>query len=150
MGERLWASDLLAQGVLRSGPMAYKVLVVEDNTDCRELFAMIIRHLGFEVVEANDGEIGVQKALAEKPDLIFMDLGMPSMSGIEATACLRESAVTKNVPVIICTAWIAERYRQAALESGAHEILTKPVSLAELQAVLLRYLPAPRQTDQLH
>ena len=58
--------------------MAYKVLVIEDNTDCRELFAMIIRHLGFQVVEADDGEIGVQKALKEKPDLIFMDLGMPS------------------------------------------------------------------------
>ena len=99
--------------------MRYKVLVVEDNTDCRELFATIIRHLGFEVVEADDGEIGVQKALSEKPDLIFMDIGMPSMSGIEATVCLRESAVTKNVPVIICTAWMAGKYRDAALPCGA-------------------------------
>ena len=46
--------------------MAYKVLVVEDNTDCRELFAMIIRHLGCEVIEADDGEIGVQKALGAR------------------------------------------------------------------------------------
>jgi CheY-like chemotaxis protein len=130
--------------------MAYKILVIEDNTDCRELFAMIIRHLGFQVVEADDGEIGVQKALAEKPDLIFMDLGMPSMGGIEATVCLRESAVTKSIPIIICTAWMAENCREAALKCGAHEVIIKPVSLNALQTVLLRYLPAPKEADQLH
>ena len=50
--------------------MSYKVLVIEDNTDCRELFAVLIRYLGFAVIEAHDGEVGVQKALIEKPDLI--------------------------------------------------------------------------------
>jgi CheY-like chemotaxis protein len=125
--------------------MAYKVLVIEDNTDCRELFAVLIRHLGFEVVEADDGEIGVQKALAEKPDLIFMDIGMPSMSGIKATACLRESMITKNTPVIICTAWTAQTEREAALQSGADAVISKPVSLSELQTLLLRYFPAPKK-----
>jgi CheY-like chemotaxis protein len=121
--------------------MVYKVLVIEDNTDCRELFAMIIRHLGFQVIEADDGEIGVQKALTEKPDLIFMDINMPSMSGINATVCLRESAVTKHIPIIICTAWMAEQHREAALKCGAHGVIIKPVSLKELQTVVLRYLP---------
>ena len=122
--------------------MVYKVLVVEDNTDCRELFATMIRHLGFQVIEAADGEIGVQKALTEKPDLIFMDISMPSMSGINATVCLRESAVTKHIPIIICTAWMAEQHREAALKCGANEVIIKPVSLKELQIVLLRHLPA--------
>ena len=125
--------------------MAYKLLVIEDNTDCRELFAMLIRYLGFEVVEAGDGEIGVQKALVEKPDLIFMDIDMPSMSGIKATACLRESWITKDTPVIICTAWIAAAHREAALRSGANTVINKPVSVSELQAVLLRYLPASKE-----
>jgi CheY-like chemotaxis protein len=125
--------------------MAYKVLLIEDNTDCRELFAMLIRHLGFEVIEADDGELGVQKALAEKPDLIFMDIGMPTMSGIQATACLRESGVTKNIPVIICTAWTAETQRQAALQSGAHAVINKPVSLSDLQTILLHHLPVPKE-----
>jgi CheY-like chemotaxis protein len=123
--------------------VVYKVLVVEDNTDCRELFATMIRHLGFQVIEADDGEIGVQKALTEKPDLIFMDISMPSMSGINATVCLRESAVTKHIPIIICTAWMAEQHREAALKCGANEVIIKPVSLKELQIVLLRHLPAP-------
>ena len=87
----------------------------------------------------------MQKALTEKPDLIFMDIGMPSMSGIQATACLRESGVTKNIPVIICTAWTAETHREAALQSGAHTVISKPVSLNELQTVLLRYLPVPKE-----
>ncbi len=111
---------------------------------------MLVRHLGFQVVEADDGEIGVQKALSERPDLIFMDIGMPSMSGIKATACLRGSEVTKNIPIIICTAWIAEQHREAALKSGAREVISKPVSLIELQNVLLRYLPAPKENQQLH
>jgi CheY-like chemotaxis protein len=123
--------------------MAYKVLVIEDNTDCRELFAVLIRHFGFQVVEADDGEIGVQKALSEKPDLIFMDIGLPSMSGIEAMACLRASAMTKNIPVIMCSAWTAERHREAALQSGAQAVISKPVSMDRLQKLLLRYLPRP-------
>ena len=78
--------------------MSYTVLLIEDNTDCRELFAMMVRYLGCDVLQAHDGELGVQKALSEKPDLIIMDIGMPNMNGIEALACLRESAVTKSTP----------------------------------------------------
>lgn len=130
--------------------MSYKILIVEDNTDCRELFATLIRHLGFQVVEADDGEVGVQKALAEKPDLIFMDMGMPSMSGIEATICLRQSPVTKSIPIIICTAWAAEKHAEAAMRSGAHAVVNKPVSLRELQTLLLRYLPPPTSNLSVH
>ena len=130
--------------------MRYRVLLIEDNTDCRELLAMLIRHLGFDVIEADDGEIGVQKALAEIPDLIFMDIGMPSMSGIQATACLRESGVTRNIPIIICTAWSTETHREAAMHSGAHAVIGKPISLNQLQTVLLRYLPGPKNEHDLH
>ena len=130
--------------------MRYKVLLIEDNTDCRELLAMLIRHLGFEVIEADDGELGVQKALAEMPDLILMDIGMPNMSGIQATACLRESGSTRNIPIIICTAWSTECHRQAALHSGAHAVISKPITLNQLQTTLLRYLPTPKEERDLH
>jgi CheY-like chemotaxis protein len=123
--------------------MSYKVLLIEDNTDCRELFAMMVRHLGCDVLQADDGELGVQKALSENPDLIIMDIGMPNMNGIEALSCLRESAVTKSTPIVVYTAWVGENYRDRALKSGAHEFITKPISFGELQKVLLRYIPAP-------
>jgi CheY-like chemotaxis protein len=121
--------------------MAYKVLLIEDNTDCRELFAVMIRHLGFQVLQADDGEIGVQKALRERPDLILMDFNMPSMGGIEATTRLRESSVTRNTPIIICSAWMAEQHCKGALRCGARAVIFKPVSVNQLQTVLLRYLP---------
>jgi CheY-like chemotaxis protein len=130
--------------------MAYKVLLVEDNNDCRDLFAMLFRHLGLQVLQANDGEIAVQKALSEKPDIIFMDLSMPKMSGIEATTCLRESVATKNTPIIICTGWMARQQRERALESGAHEVVTKPISIKQIETVLTRYLPAESQSVQVH
>ena len=123
--------------------MSYTLLLIEDNTDCRELFAMMVRYLGCDVLQAHDGELGVQKALSEKPDLIIMDIGMPNMNGIEALACLRESAVTKSTPIVVYTAWVGENYRDTALKSGAHEFITKPISFGELQKVLLRYIPAP-------
>ena len=123
--------------------MAYKVLLIEDNTDCRELFAMMVRHLGCDVLQADDGELGVQKALSEKPDLIIMDIGMPNMNGMDALSCLRESAATKSTPIVVYTAWFGENYRDAALKSGAHEFITKPISFEQLQKVLLRYIPAP-------
>ena len=123
--------------------MAYKVLLIDDNTDCRELFGMMIRHLGFEVLHADDGELGVQKALSAQPDLIFMDLGIPNMSGMEAMSCLKASAVTKDTPIVICTAWIDERCRESALKLGAQEIVIKPIAIDLLQRVLLRYLPTP-------
>ena len=123
--------------------MSYTVLLIEDNTDCRELVAMMVRYLGCDVLQAHDGELGVQKALSEKPDLIIMDIGMPNMNGIEALACLRESAVTKSTPIVVYTAWVGENYRDTALKSGAHEFITKPISFGELQKVLLRYIPAP-------
>lgn len=125
--------------------MTYKVLIIEDNTDCRELFAVLIRHLGFQVIEADDGEIGVQKALAEKPDLIFMDIDMPSMSGIQAIECLRESSITKNTPIVVCTGWTAQNQREAALRCGAHAVIGKPVSLSYLQTLLLNFLPRPTE-----
>jgi CheY-like chemotaxis protein len=130
--------------------MAYKVLLIEDNTDCRELFAMMVRQLGFQVLQADDGELGVQQALSEKPDLIFMDVGMPNMDGIEATCNLRENSLTKETPIVICTAWMGAKYRDAALKSGAQEVVMKPISYNDLQGILLRYLPVPTEPAHVY
>ena len=128
--------------------MAYKILLVEDNTDCRELLATVLHHLGYQVLQAADGVAAVQKAFSEKPDLIFMDLSMPKMDGFEATSCLRESTVTRNTPIIICSAWVARQHRDTALKNGAREVVTKPVSIKDIESLMLRYLPVP--TDNIH
>ena len=74
-----------------------------------------------------------------------MDVAMPGINGIQATACLRESGATRDVPIIICTAWTADMHREAALHSGAHAVIAKPVSFVQLQTILLHYLPVPKE-----
>jgi CheY-like chemotaxis protein len=121
--------------------MAYKVLLVEDNTDCRE-------QLGYQVLQAENGAVAIQKAVNEKPDLILMDLRMPNMDGIQATSCLRESEITKDTPIIIFSAWVQARHRDSALKSGAHEVVTKPVSIKQIESLMLRYLPVSHGRDE--
>ena len=123
--------------------MAYKVLLVEDNTDCRELLADLLAQLGYEVVQAENGATAIQKAADEKPDLILMDLRMPNMDGLQTTSCLRQSEITKDTPIIICSAWVQRHHRDSALKSGAHEVVTKPVSFRQIESLMQRYLPMP-------
>lgn len=127
--------------------MHYKVLLAEDNSDCRDLFVLALRNLGYQVMQADDGDVAVEMALSEKPDLILMDLSMRKMNGIEATHILRANSLTRDTPIIICTAWLAAQYRDTALQSGAQEVITKPVSIKHLASLLTRYLPSENLID---
>jgi len=75
-----------------------KILIVEDNADWRELLVIFIRKLGYEVIAAATGEDGVAQAFAARPGLVLMDLGLPQMSGDQATAQLKANPTTKDIP----------------------------------------------------
>jgi two-component system, cell cycle response regulator DivK len=77
-----------------------KVLIVEDNPDMRELIGFIVKRLGYIPVLANHGKEGVENAIAEKPNLILMDMMMPVMDGWEATRTLRSNPETKEIPIL--------------------------------------------------
>jgi CheY-like chemotaxis protein len=81
-----------------------KILIVEDNADGRELFALYIRRLGYDVFEAATGLEALDQAHAVHPDLILMDLALPKMPGYEATALLKADPSTRDIPVIVNTA----------------------------------------------
>ncbi|HZA52766.1 MAG TPA: response regulator [Candidatus Udaeobacter sp.] len=81
--------------------MKRKILIVEDNDDCRELLAMCIKRLGYEVCEAVTGIEAIEQASAMHPDLIMMDLNLPEMSGAKATALLKANPGTTDIPVIV-------------------------------------------------
>jgi two-component system cell cycle response regulator DivK len=117
-----------------------KVLVVEDNDDCRELLVLVIQRLGYEVFEAGTGLHAVDRAAAIHPDLIMMDLLLPGMNGDQATACLKARPSTRDIPVVINTAYVANDETERALNAGAAEILHKPLDLSTLPAVLKKYL----------
>ena len=117
-----------------------KILIVEDNEDCRELQAVVIRRLGYEVIEADNGAAAIAEALAEKPDLIIMDLSMPQMSGEDAIVQLKNLPTTREIPIIICTAYDAGTRVNRAIVAGAVEILHKPFKFSDLENLLRKHL----------
>jgi CheY-like chemotaxis protein len=135
--------------VLRServAPSAKKILVVDDNNEVRELLALFIKNLGYKVFEAATGLEAINRASTLNPDLIMMDLALPGMSGDEATTCLKTNPATRNIPVLISTAYASGVDEKRALDAGAAEILMKPLDLTRLREVLSRYLPTQEGT----
>jgi CheY-like chemotaxis protein len=123
-----------------------KILLVDDNKEVRELLALFIKNLGYTVFEAATGWESVNRASTTNPDLIMIDLALPGMSGDEATTCLKTNPATRNIPVLIITAYAAGVDTQRALDAGAAEILVKPLDLTRLREVLSRYLPTKEDT----
>ncbi|PYR96397.1 MAG: hypothetical protein DMG16_27940, partial [Acidobacteria bacterium] len=82
-----------------------KILIVEDNNDCRELFVQLVNRLGYDTIEAVSGTGVINLASKLHPDLILMDLNLPEMGGGEATARLKANRSTKDISVIISTAF---------------------------------------------
>ena len=122
-------------------PEKRKILVVEDNDDCRYLLAVIIKRFGYDVVEAATGLAALDQASATHPDLILMDLGLPGVPGDEATALLKANPSTSHIPVLIHTAFHNGEQTNRALAAGAARILHKPVDATKLRALLQEYLP---------
>jgi len=122
-----------------------KILVVEDNEDCRELQACVIRRLGYLVIEADNGAAAIDEALAGHPDLILMDLNMPKMNGEEATEQLKNQPSTRDIPVIICTAYGPGPRVDRALNAGAVEILHKPFKFSDLENLLRKHVPSDQK-----
>ena len=118
-----------------------KVLYVEDNDDNVYMLKMRLELLDdFEVVTAEDGERGCAMALAERPDIILMDLEMPGVDGWEATRRLKADPQTRDIPIIALSAHALAGSREKALAAGCDEFDTKPVEFERLVATLRRLL----------
>ncbi len=108
-----------------------KVLVVDDETPIVEAVAYNLRKEGFQALTARDAEQGLDIARAEKPDLIILDVMLPSASGFDVCRMLRKQ---NDVPIIMLTARAEETDRVVGLELGADDYITKPFSMRELMA----------------
>ena len=102
------------------------VLVVDDYQDAREMCAEFLVHCGYRVSEAKDGQDAVDKALAEQPDIILMDLSLPGLDGWEATRRIKKDARTKDIPVIALTGHALAGHSEGARDAGCDSFLTKP------------------------
>jgi signal transduction histidine kinase/ActR/RegA family two-component response regulator len=117
------------------------VLVVEDNRTNQAVASALLRSLGIRPVLARDGEEAVNLCQAEGFSVILMDCHMPVMDGFEATRRIRALASQVRTPIIALTAAATPEDRKRALSAGMDDVLTKPVSHADLQAALIRHLP---------
>ena len=110
------------------------VLLVEDNEDNRIVYSTILKHFGYEVTEALNGEEGIAKARSEKPDLILMDVVMPKMNGFEAVRHIRENVQTRGVPIVMVTSKAEAESMETGYESGCSDYIIKPIDSLELVA----------------
>jgi len=111
-----------------------KVLVVDDEPHIVELIAMNLKQNGYDCCSAGDGHGAIERALAEKPDLVLLDLMLPGMSGLEVCRLLRQDARTARIPLIMLTAKSEESDKVIGLGIGADDYITKPFGLRELLA----------------
>jgi two-component system cell cycle response regulator len=108
--------------------MSARVLVVDDIEQNRKLLSDKLKNEYFHVITAVDGEDGVEKALAEEPDVILMDIMMPKLNGIDACRKLKNDPRTEHIPIVLVTALNEREDRLRGLGAGADDFLTKPVS----------------------
>lgn len=112
--------------------MRATVLIVEDNVDYQFICRTILEHVGYDVLQAWDGETGIRMAREFEPTLVFMDLALPVVDGVEATRRLKSDAVTRAIPVVALTACAGLDDQMRALEAGCNAYLVKPVTPARV------------------
>jgi two-component system alkaline phosphatase synthesis response regulator PhoP len=105
-----------------------KILVVDDEPYVVRSLMFVLKKEGYKAIGASNGEEAIQKALEEKPDLIFLDIMMPKMNGYEVCQKLKENEETKDIYVIILTAKGQKEDKMKGVEVGANEYITKPFS----------------------
>jgi two-component system alkaline phosphatase synthesis response regulator PhoP len=125
--------------------MASLVLVIEDEKEIRDLVRYNLERASFRVTAVADGEEGLRRAFAARPDAVVLDLMLPGRSGLEVLRELRGEPATRELPVLVLTARAAEMDKLLGFEHGADDYLTKPFSprelIARLQALLRRAQP---------
>ncbi len=117
-----------------------KILLVEDNEMNREMLSRRLIRRGFEVILADNGQLALDMAAVESPDLILMDLSLPIMDGWEATKALKFNPYTASIPIIALTAHAMQSDRDEALAAGCDDYDTKPINLTRLLEKIGQYL----------
>ncbi|MBI3948332.1 MAG: response regulator [Armatimonadetes bacterium] len=124
-----------------------KILVADDQPAILRLVEVILKNEGWEVITAADGREALEKALAEKPDLVLLDIMMPIMDGIEALRQLGSHRETRRIPVVMLTAKSDYATVTGARESGVREYIVKPVDPKRLVATVRKVLRLPNPTQ---
>jgi two-component system cell cycle response regulator DivK len=120
-----------------------KILYVEDNPDNVYMLTRRLKKKGFELSSAGDGQEGIDKAIEESPDLILMDLSLPTMDGWTATAEIKKIEEVKDIPIIALSAHAMPEHRDRAIKAGCSDYDTKPVDIKRLLSKMGQYIELP-------
>ncbi len=137
------ARETTVSSAMREAPRSRRVLVIDDNVDAADSLALLLELLGATVQVANDGARGLIALTDLKPDLVFLDLGMPGMDGFETARRIRELPGGKIATLIALTGWGGDEIHKRTKESGIDRHLIKPVEIEELE----KLLEAPQDRD---
>ena len=121
--------------------MTKRILVVEDQEDNRCIIRDLLTSVGYELIEATDGEAGVRLAEAERPDLILMDIQLPVLDGHEATRRIKQNPELRHIPIIVVTSYALSGDDVKAMEAGCDAYVAKPFSPRQLLATIRKFLP---------
>jgi CheY-like chemotaxis protein len=131
------AEDLPPAG---GGAGRQRILIVEDDLHTRRINATALASAGYEVIEALDGAAAVRDAIARRPDLIVMDLALPGVGGLEATARIKQDLGAAAPPIIVLTARAMREDHEAAVRAGCDAYLPKPIDPFDLLHEVRRLL----------
>jgi two-component system, cell cycle response regulator DivK len=120
------------------------ILIIEDNEKNRKLARDVLQVKGYQTIESETAEEGIELALAKSPALILMDIQLPGIDGITALTQLRAEPKTKGIPVIAITASAMTHNRQTMLAEGFDGYQTKPISLKDFLGEVERVLATGR------
>lgn len=120
--------------------MSKTVLLVDDSAETRGMYATRLRQAGYEVLEAADGEEGILAAATHQPDLIFMNLAIPEIDGLTATALLKQNELTAGIPVVTLTGFDEAAARARAEDVGSDGFIGKPCEPSRLVQEVRRRL----------
>jgi two-component system cell cycle response regulator DivK len=117
-----------------------KILVIEDNDKNRMLIRDILQYHAYEVIEAENGKIGVELAIKHLPDLILMDIQMPVMDGFAAIALLKDDPDTKSIKVLALTSFAMKGDKEKIMQAGFDDYIAKPIDTRKLPEIVKKYL----------
>ncbi|MES2933975.1 MAG: response regulator [Pseudomonadota bacterium] len=113
-----------------------RILVIEDNPANMKLATLLLQTAGHTVLCAIDAETGLTLARLDQPDLILMDLQLPGMDGLTATALLKNDFVTRSIPVIALTAMVMKNDQEKSKAAGCNAYIAKPLRYKDLYAAI--------------
>ena len=127
----------------------YLILVVDDSVDNVAMISLNLQQQGYRVVTASNGEDAITVAAQTQPNLILMDINLPSLDGLGATRRIREINSLRDVPIVAITAFGTEGFQRAAYDVGVSGYLTKPIDLDRMNQLIARLL-SPTGSGSLH